>query len=429
MISARSLRANLPRAPPVLSQRPSPPSAAICGNWSPPFGSLPAYGQRPEDAEIDCNRLTLQTATAPDGRIYPNTVNADGEVHAVDPEQDLKAGHLAVVLRPSTRPSSDVAANDGTSANAELQSLIAHQNVIVVSKDGTITKADQLLVDNKDGRNNLKLLGQPYATIVDKKNTISGPIIEIFPDGQRLEVVGAGSMKGTQQDKPGDAERPLDVTWIRGMTFDGKANTVDVTGGVQAITKGRRRRDQHRQGRTHEDVSRGCPRRRRGPTTLPTTQMAVATSRPTSQPTTKPAKGSEYGGMASKTVRQVQFDDAAEVSSVSMADDGSLLRRVHLLAQTVSYNMILKKMLIPVEGRMIVEDHRPATQPVVGEAKPAAAKVDGQADSNRGTHGLPVVEAVYVRRSYAACHDGRGICATRLWWCIRTSLRRGRASA
>jgi len=116
-----------------------------------------------------------------------------------------------------------------------------------VSKDGTKTTADQLLVDSKDGHNNLRLLGQPYATIVDKRNTLQGSVIEVFPDSQQLQIVGAGKMRGVQEDKaastqpvattqPKNAERPIDVAWQRGMWFDGKANTVDVSGQVVAIT-------------------------------------------------------------------------------------------------------------------------------------------------------------------------------------------------
>ena len=347
---------------------------------------------------IDCVRLTMLTSTTPDGKIYPNTVNADGDVHAVDPDQDLRAGHLAVTLRPTTQPAKNAS---GDNANAELKSLIAHQDVKVVSKDGTITLSDQLLVDTKDGKNNVKLLGQP-AQIIDKKSTLSGPIIEIFPDAQQLQIVGIGNMKGVQQEKPGDPERPIDVTWNRGMFYDGKANTVDVTGQVVAVT-------------TDADGAKNTARGERmkmllvdaGPTTRPTTQattqtaataatvrpavVAVATTQgATSQPTTKPSRG-QVGGMASKNVRQITFDENATVTSVTLADDQSLLRRTHLEAATVQYDMLLKKLLVPVPGRMIVEDHRPATtQPVAGggtgtEARPAAASVDGSAENNRGS--------------------------------------------
>ena len=332
---------------------------------------------------IDCKRLTMQTAAAGDGKIYPQTVNADGEVHAVDPDQDLRAGHLAVTLRPTTQPSKSTSGGDN--ANAELKSMIAHDAVKVISKDGTITTADQLLVDNKDGHNNIKLLGQPFAKIVDKKSTLTGPIIEIFPDNQQLNVVGGGNMKGVQQEKAGEPERPIDVTWIRGLAYDGKSNVVDVTGQVVAVT-------------TDADGATNTARGERmkmlladvQPTTRPTTQasatqptiVAIATT----QPTTKPSKTDS--GMASKNVRHITFDQNAEVSSVTMADDGTLLRRTHLEASTVQYDLLLKKLVVPVEGRMIVEDHRPTTQPTAAaqaDARPAAAKVDDSGENNRGS--------------------------------------------
>lgn len=346
---------------------------------------------------IDCNRLTLQTAATGDGKIYPKTVNADGEVHVIDPDQDLRAGHLAVVLRPATQPSKS--AGGGDTASAELQSLIAHDHVRVESKDGTITTSDQLLVDNKDGKNNVKLLGEPFAHIVDKKNTLSGPIIEIFPDAQQLQVVGAGNMKGIQQEKPGDPEKPIDVTWIRGMTFNGKTNVVDVTGQVVAVTKDADGATNTARGdRVKMLLADAVPTTRPAatqattqaaiPVVQPTTQLAIATTQATSRPTTRPSRGGDYGGMASKTVRHITFDDNATIESITLADDGSLLRRTHLEAQTVNYDLLRKEMVIPVEGRMIVEDHRPTTQPVAaaqGEPRPAGAKVDGNGENNRGT--------------------------------------------
>jgi hypothetical protein len=363
---------------------------------------------------IDCNRLTMQTSSTPDGRMYPNTVNADGEVHAVDPDQDLRAGHLAVTLRPTTQPSKG---GGGDSTNAELKSLIAHKDVKVVSKDGTITLSDDLLVDSKDGHNNIKLLGLP-ATIIDKKSTITGPVIEIFPDAQQLQIVGNGNMKGVQQEKPGEPERPIDVTWVRGMVYDGKANTVDITGQVVAVTKDADGATNTARGErvkmlladaapttqpatqaSTQPVDGAAAGQARAPVTQPVL-MANATTQPTSQPTTKPAKG-QYGAMASKNVRQITFDENATITSLTLADDGTLLRRTHLEAVTVNYDMLLKKLLVPVRGRMIVEDHRPAaTQPAAAgtvaadngggtgaEPRPAGAKVDsgGGAESNRGS--------------------------------------------
>jgi hypothetical protein len=92
--------------------------------------------------------------------------------------------------------------------------------------------------------------------------------------------------------------------------------------------------------------------------------------------------------MASKTVRQVTFDENATVESETWGDDGALLRRTHLEASTVQYDLLAKKMDIPVRGRMIVEDHRPAsTQPSTkgtGEARQASGNGDLGTGNNRG---------------------------------------------
>ncbi len=442
---------------------------------------------------IDCNQLTLQTALTPDGRSYPHTVTAVGDVHAVDTEQDLRAGHLAVTMRPATRPSiarattrsttnpaGNLAGNPttgpalaggaggggamgGDTASAQLESLLASSNVRVIGKDGTQAMADQLLVDNKDGKNILKLLGQPYATVIDKKNTLTGPTIVMFPDEQKLQVYGPGTMKGYQQagaspfggaagpttapttaptaggpqgprptDVAGGAggaelphpagaaapanptthpttqpapERPIDVSWTQSLFADGKANTVDVTGQVVTITKDADGAVNTAKGQRVKMILADA-----APTTKPTTQAstqatqtaaggaAVATgsapaatqlalANSATQPSTKPSKGPQMGAMGNKTVKHITFLDDAEVSSVTLADDQTLLRRTHLMASNIQYDMAAHQMIIPVEGRMIVEDHRPSTQPA---AKPAggdgaAAGGEPNAENNRGT--------------------------------------------
>jgi hypothetical protein len=112
--------------------------------------------------------------------------------------------------------------------------------------------------------------------------------------------------------------------------------------------------------------------------------VAVATSQPVTQPSSK----SPNNAMASKTVRQVTFDENATVESETWGDDGALLRRTHLESSTVQYDLLAKKMDIPVPGRMIVEDHRPAsTQPTTkgaGEARQASGNGDLGTGSNRG---------------------------------------------
>jgi hypothetical protein len=174
--------------------------------------------------------------------------------------------------------------------------------------------------------------------------------------------------------------------------YDGKANTVDITGQVVAVTKDAEGATNTARGeRVKMLLADATPSTQ--PTTQSTTQPA-AVALATTQPTTKPAKG-QYGAMASKNVRHITFDDNATITSVTLADDASLLRRTHLEAATVNYDLLLKQLLVPVKGRMIVEDHRPAaTQPAGGsvannnagaEPRPAGAKVESGTENNRGS--------------------------------------------
>jgi hypothetical protein len=129
------------------------------------------------------------------------------------------------------------------------------------------------------------------------------------------------------------------------------------------------------------------------PTTKPTTQpvqvadarVATTQAQATTQATTKPSK--EYAGMSNKAVRHVQFEQDAVINSETLADDGSLLRRTHLTAATIGYEMLTKKLTVPVPGRMLVEDHRPTTKPAAGQAQAAGAAVGGT-ENKRGTTGF-----------------------------------------
>jgi hypothetical protein len=117
-----------------------------------------------------------------------------------------------------------------------------------------------------------------------------------------------------------------------------------------------------------------------------TTQATVAVGEAKGGPSTRPSKSVNGNAMESKTVRHITFDENATVSSETWAEDGSLLRRTHLEASTLRYDLLAKQMDVPVPGRMIVEDHRPATtQPAKGDARPASATADGgMGGGNRG---------------------------------------------
>ena len=315
---------------------------------------------------IDCNTLTLLTDFTPDGKLVPRTVNADGEVHAVDADQDLRAGHLAVTLAPSTRPASTKPSDNagGFSSNVNLQSMIAHDSVHVIGrKDGTEAFADTMLIDQKAGKPTIKFVGQPFAKIIQKSNIITGTVIDLSPDGQQLSVDGGGTMHGSQQQSPGVAVKPIDVRWTRSLRVDGKRNIVDALGEVVATSVDADGTVDTARGDRAQLFLLDVPATQ--PTTLPAaaTQTAKATTRASTQATAM-----------RKIVRQAIFHDNASISSNLLDNNGQPQRRMNLLASMIQYDLVpipdkpnappMKKMTVPVNGRMLVEDYRaPATQP------------------------------------------------------------------
>ena len=326
---------------------------------------------------IDCNTLTLLTDFTPDGKLVPRTVNADGDVHALDTDQDLRAGHLAVTLAPSTRPASTRPSDNGNgfSSNVDLQSMIAHDAVHVIGrKDGTEAFADTMLIDKKAGKPAIKFVGQPFAKIIQKSNTITGSVIDLSPDGQQLSVDGGGTMHGSQQQSPGVAAKPIDVSWTRSLRVDGKRNVVDALGDVIAKSVDADGTVDTARGDQAQLFLADVPTTQ--PTTLPstTTRTAKATTGPATQETAM-----------RKIVRQAIFQDNASISSTLLDNNGHPQRRMNLLASMIQYDLAqvandpnappMKKMTVPVGGRMLVEDYRAAaTQPATGGSDIAGAR-------------------------------------------------------
>jgi len=84
--------------------------------------------------------------------------------------------------------------------------------------------------------------------------------------------------------------------------------------------------------------------------------------KPTTQRVKKIAKKtpSDAGGgqfLQDKQIDEVTLLDHAEVSSVLLAPNGSLLRRENILAPHIDYFTQKRKLVVPVPGRMLLEDH------------------------------------------------------------------------
>ncbi|HWE93419.1 MAG TPA: hypothetical protein VG269_05540 [Tepidisphaeraceae bacterium] len=392
---------------------------------------------------IDCDSLELRTAHADDGKLFARQVDANGAVHAYDGEQDLRAGSIALTLRPAkpaatdgakgptTRPADERAAvakaperpttgpatqpADSSLAAGELETMTARENVQVTGKDGAVATGDELIVTTEDGEPHVRLTAAKNARVIDaKKNTVSGPVITAEPRKQLAHVIGTGTMHVLREQEAGKKPEPMDVAWTDRADMDGAANRIDVLGAVQVDMTDSDGALNHATGEhiridlkpkppaatqpatrpaiaNHGQAAR--PAEVQKPGDKPAIAAVPATTRPAAQASTRPAKA---GGVADsmqmdlmkdKEVKSVTLDGKATVTSTLSGKDGSILRRFSLQGPTIIYSLFDaagqpgRTMLVPSAGQMLVQDHRPA--PPATKPKPGQPPAEKKPDDGQ----------------------------------------------
>ena len=234
------------------------------------------------DEGIEGDRLVVGMAPGPDGTMAPRDVLADGrQVHAFDAQQALFADHLEAVLapkpgdRPVSPPLRGGSATDnsrrqtpakrgangtthpatGERAAVAVESMYATGHVKAVLKSGATATADTMReTTGRDGRQFVELFGTHGATVSDPKHgTLVGSVLHVnglldAADSGVVVVDGPGTMHtfgkpttkptttatGKPSTKPAGSigGRPIDVSWVDGLSFDSAANTADVVGHV-----------------------------------------------------------------------------------------------------------------------------------------------------------------------------------------------------
>lgn len=332
---------------------------------------------------IDTDKLTMLTAAAPDGKLFAHNIIATGHVHAVDPERDLKAGYMSIVLaqpttKPTTRPTTRASRQTSQVATGDLETMVAHDSVHVVTADGKTADADELVIKTKDGKADVTLYGRP-AMVTRDKDKLIGAIIHMVPDTEDLSVTGAGRMDGVQKSADGKAARPVTVTWEKNLT--GHGDLIECEGGVIA-------RSTDADGTVNVAQGRRVIITTTRPTTLPTTKpTAVArTTGPSTQPvatrkkaTTKP---SDFDAMGDRVVETLTLEGSAQTTSTLTGPDGTLLRLSHIDSEVIKFlqhDPKAKQLVIPGPGRMLMVDNRPpSTQPAAKEASADPMGMRGQ---------------------------------------------------
>lgn len=308
--------------------------------------------------DIRCDHLSMETALAADASLYPRKVNADGHVHTFDDEQELHAGNLAILLKPADRKSKSHTPrreNATDTSSVELESLTALHDVKAVAKDGSTATGDEVRVVMEGDKPQVKLTGQP-AALASKDARITGPLITISGKDEQAEVVGPGTLHSERlaQD-PSASPRPVDVSWTGGALLQGQRNLIDITGKVSVVT-------------VENDGSVSTAEGDQVRLTLAPKPSTAATQRPIQASADSPA---HTDFIKNKAVRNILFSAAdakqfATLQSVLPAADGTPVRQFDLFASQFRFEMAedgqqrLQRMVVPVPGRMLFVDHRPA---------------------------------------------------------------------
>ncbi|MGA2496860.1 MAG: hypothetical protein ABSH20_03920, partial [Tepidisphaeraceae bacterium] len=309
--------------------------------------------------KIDCDSLKLLTAPGRDGRLYAREMVAIGNVYTSDPDREMWAGNLNVLLaQPTTRPAttqpSTRPANKDQLAPGELETLWAHVDVHIRTADGREAFADQLNIEVKDKQTQVTLHGRP-AIVKREKDSLSGPVITMAVESQHVTVMGQGRLTGVKQSATDKEPRPVEVIWKR--MLDGQGDAVDIEGDVVARSVDPDGTVNTANGqRVHLTTTRPTTRPVIARADTPVTQPAIAR-----QPATRPV--GELDVMANRVIESITLIGTARCESVLNDNVGTLLRRFHVDSETIRFMQKEEKaqeLLIPGPGRVLFEDLRPA---------------------------------------------------------------------
>ncbi|HEV7301760.1 MAG TPA: hypothetical protein VGN72_20655 [Tepidisphaeraceae bacterium] len=301
---------------------------------------------------IESDRLALFTKTDEKGQPAPDRFEASGNVHAHDAQQHLYADTLTANLAASAAKPDEI----------ELKDLRAAGNVKLTDKDDTSATGDDLHVIMVDGQPQIELSAEKSVQVVSPQGTLIGPAVTINAKTGTATITGAGSIRAMQGE--GKEQRPVDIEWAKDATLKSNENVVDIVGdvvvnstspaGVMETAKSDRVRI------TLADVVDDDADAKANAATR------TAATRPPGKVESKktPLDGMAVGtdAFGDKEAVAVTLLGNVSVSSVESLD-GTPVREFHLLSDEVRYDLKAERLLVPVPGRILYEDVRPASSP------------------------------------------------------------------
>jgi lipopolysaccharide export system protein LptA len=270
---------------------------------------------------------------------------------------------LAAVMKPDAAPRGDKphpASGVWGGGAFELESVTAQDEVKLATRDGRSAAAQQAHVTLSDEGTVAELMGQP-ATLSDGTSTLTGPHIRYEQASQRAAVQGPGTLALVVRDDPDRPARPVNAAWESSLSYDGLANRAELTGsasvGAPAADGSKQLASADRIIIELADAPADAPPR---PTTAAARVDGGAAAAAAAKAGAAGAPGADHFDLAgNKVIRRITLAGNAQVQSTLDGQRAGELRRIHLLAPEVRYDVESKRAEVPSAGRLLVQDTLP----------------------------------------------------------------------
>jgi len=287
--------------------------------------------------KIQCQSLQLKTRLGAGDQLSAESIVATGDVRIESPQQLVRAGRLEVTFAPNTGSAEKSILSIG---DDRVATLLADGNVSFVSPDGGGVWADRVTLNGDPAapRDLLRVEGKP-ARIGDARGMLLANLIDFDPATGDAKAVGGGKFQTAFAAAADQPTRPAMVEWTGDLTFDSARGTAQVNDGVTIAS----------------DQPDGTK------VTGSANALSLAFEKtPATQPAATP--------LAGRRIRDVNLLGDVQFAAQQNDAAGALRQRMHLLCEKLVYQPMDGQIIVPVAGRMLVEDRR-AVETNVGEAK------------------------------------------------------------
>lgn len=311
--------------------------------------SVRARGETPDETlAIDCAELAIALEADESGAAHPRHLLAKGDVHAQRPDLTLDAQSLDVELGDAPADA------DGTAA-AGVRRMEATGGVRVVVREPEATLTGERLAIDVDA-DQLELFGNEDAPaeVIQPQATLRGRHIVMHQTERAVLVNGPGDFEA--QMNPDDPADRLAVVWDQSLRYEDASNLAQFTGNVKTTTRDAVSRTML----TCEDLR------------LDLTQVNDGA----------PPSDADAAN-AAKRVRYATADGdvlfVAERFEASSPDTPTTM--IRLEGPTMNFDGETQQVHVPGQGRMLLQDLRPAEADDASTASVAGVSFAGRGDS------------------------------------------------